>query len=151
MLVWIFSCRVRILLSTLSFFLLSFSFSFPFRFCFVCFFVLLLLFLKYIPSKAKIVYLWINNLNFYRFLQFSFLFYCNIFPKTKTVATCSHKLPFIIKAKFWLLIFSAREACFELSSSCQSCCHIDNCLSLVSVVVLYLKWRFSNVYTPTLH
>ena len=81
-------CRVRILLSSLSFFLLSFSFLFRFRFCFVCLFVLLLMFVKYIPSRAKIVYLWINNLNFYRFLQFSFLFYCNIFYKNKTVATC---------------------------------------------------------------
>ena len=80
----IFSCRVRILLSTLSFFLLSFSFLFRFRFCSVCLFVLLLMFFKYIPSKAKIVYLWINNLNFYRFLQFSFLFYCNTFNETKT-------------------------------------------------------------------
>ena len=66
-----------------------------FRFCFVCLFVLLLMFFKYIPSRAKIVYLWINNLNFHSFLH-SFLFYCNIFYKTKTVATCSHKLPFII-------------------------------------------------------
>ena len=71
-----------------SFFLLSFSFLFPFRFCFVCLFVLLLMFLKYIPSRAKIVFLLINNLNFHRFLQFSFLFYCNIFYKNKTVATC---------------------------------------------------------------
>ena len=62
-----------------------------FRFCFVCLFVLLLLlFVKYIPSRTKIVYSWINNLNFNRFLQFSFLFYCNIFYKTKTVATCTH-------------------------------------------------------------
>ena len=72
-------CWVRILLSTLSFFLLSFSFLFRFLFCFVCLFVLLLLFVRYIPCRAKIVYLWINNLNFYLFLQFSFLFYCNIF------------------------------------------------------------------------
>ena len=66
-----------------------------FRFCFVCLFVLLLIFFKYIPSRAKIVYLWINYLNFHSFLH-SLLFYCNIFYKTKTVATCSHKLPFII-------------------------------------------------------
>ena len=46
------------------------------------------------PSSAKIVYLWINNLN-YRFLQLTFLFYCNIFYKTKTVATCSYRLLFI--------------------------------------------------------
>ena len=74
-------------------FLFSFCLSI---FCFLFVFVLLLMFLKYIPSRAKIVFLWINNLNFYRFLQFLFLFYCNIFYKTKTVATCSHKLPFII-------------------------------------------------------
>ena len=95
------SCSVPFL-----FFLLSFSFLFRFRFCFVCLFVLLLMFFKYIPSRAKIVYLWINNLNFYRFLQFSFLFYCDIFYKTKTVATCSYKLRFIIYVKFWLLIFA---------------------------------------------
>ena len=66
-----------------------FLFSFSFLFCFDCLFVLLL-FLKYIPSRAKIVYLRINNLNFYRFLRLKFLFYCNIFYKPKTVATCSH-------------------------------------------------------------
>ena len=134
-------CRVRILLSSLSFFLLSFSFLFPFRYFFVCLFVLLLMFLKYIPSRAKIVFLWINNLNFYRFLQFLFLFYCNILYKTKTVATCSHKLPFLL---YWpsfdcSSLLAAREACFELSTSCESCCHINSCLSLVSVIALYLK------------
>ena len=67
---------------------------FSFLVCFDCLF-LLLLFLKYIPSRAKIVYLRINNLNFYRFPQFTFLFYCNIFYKPKTVVTCSHRLPFI--------------------------------------------------------
>ena len=82
------SCSVPFLFS----FCLSLLF---FRFCFLCLFVLLLMFFKYIPSRAKIVYLWINNLNFHRFLH-SFLFYCNIFYNTKTVATCSHKLPFII-------------------------------------------------------
>lgn len=66
-----------------------FLFCFSFLFCFDCLFVLLL-FLKYIPSRAKIVYLRINNLNFYRFLRLKFLFYCNIFYKPKTVATCSH-------------------------------------------------------------
>ena len=64
-----------------------FLFCFSFLFCFDCLFVLLL-FLKYIPSRAKIVYLRINNLNFYRFLRLKFLFYCNIFYKPKTVATC---------------------------------------------------------------
>ena len=37
------------------------------------------------------------------------------------------------------LWFSAHEACLELSTSCQSYCHINNCLSLVSVIALYLK------------
>ena len=74
-----------------------FLFFFFFFFVFVLFrlFIFLLLFLKYIPSRAKIVYLRINNLNFYRFPQFTFLFYCNIFYKPKTVVTCSHRLPFI--------------------------------------------------------
>ena len=71
------------------FFPFVFLFCFSFLFCFDCLFVLLL-FLKYIPSRAKIVYLRINNLNFYRFLRLKFLFYCNIFYKPKTVATCSH-------------------------------------------------------------
>ena len=78
------------------FFLLSFSSFFFFRFCSVLIvYFLLLLFLKYIHSRAKIVYFRINNLNFYRFPQFTFLFYCNIFYKPKTVVTCSHRLPFI--------------------------------------------------------
>ena len=85
------SCSVAFLFS----FCLS-LFCFLFVFFFVCLFVLLLMFLKYIPSREKIEFLWINNLNFYRFLQFSFLFCCNIFYKTKTVATCSHRLPFIL-------------------------------------------------------
>ena len=71
------------------FFPFVFLFCFSFLFCFDCLFVLLL-FLKYIPSRAKIVYLRINNLNFYRFLRLKFLFYCNIFYNPKTVATCSH-------------------------------------------------------------
>ena len=41
-----------------SVFLLSF-----FSFCFVCLFVLLLLFFKYIPFRAKIVHLRMNDLN----------------------------------------------------------------------------------------
>ena len=49
-------CRVRIRLSSLCFFLLSSSFLFRFRFCCVCFFVWLLLFVKYISSRAKLVY-----------------------------------------------------------------------------------------------
>ena len=75
------SCSVAFLFS----FCLS-LFLFRFGFCFVYLFVFLLLFVKYIPSRAKIVYLWINNLNFYRYLQF----YTN-----KTVATCSHKIYFV--------------------------------------------------------
>ena len=75
-----------------------FFFFFSFLFCFDCLF-LLLLFLKYIHSRAKIVYLRINNLNFYRFPQFTFLFYCNILYKPKTVVTCSHRLPFIFLFK----------------------------------------------------
>ena len=31
------------------------------------------------------------------------------------------------------------EACFELSTSCQSCFHINNCLSLVSIIAWDLK------------
>ena len=81
------------------FFLLSFrvfvSFCLLIWFVVNCFFIYI-----YTPSRAKIVYLWINNLNFYRFLQFKFLFYCNIFYKTKTKATCSHRLPFIMSLKF---------------------------------------------------
>ena len=130
-------------------FLFSFCLS---LFCFVFVFVLLLLFVRYIPSRAQIVYLWINNLNFYHFLQFSFLFYCNIFYKTKTVATCGHRLPFIIQAKFWLLIFAfGTRGLFWTQYILQSCFHINNCLSLVSVIALYLKWRFWNVYTSTLY
>ena len=75
-------------------------FAFLFRFVYLFDLLLIVFFYIYTPSRAKIVYLWINNLNFYRFLQFKFLFYCNIFYKTKTKATCSHRLPFIMSLKF---------------------------------------------------
>ena len=79
------SCSVQVLLSILSFF--------PFLFCFVCLFVLLFsinIYLKncylikcinkqqekYHVSREKIVHcilnIWINNLNFYHLLQFTY-------------------------------------------------------------------------------
>ena len=41
---------------------------------------------------------------------YTFLFYCNIFYKTKTVATCSHRLPFIFLA---LVLSKHCRVCFE--------------------------------------
>ena len=80
------------------------SFLFPSVFLFFFFFVFVLFWLFifvvvvfeiYTFQSKDSIYLRINNLNFYRFPQFTFLFYCNILYKPKTVVTCSHRLPFI--------------------------------------------------------
>ena len=106
-------CRVRILLSTPSFFSLFFFFFFFFfvivfaLFCFVCLFVF------FFNINLNSCYLIKSNtnklcsnhpsflLNFgvnYSCSFYAFLFHCNIFYKTKKVATCSHRLPFIFVA-----------------------------------------------------
>ena len=126
------------------------SCSLPFLFSFCLSLVLLLLFVKYIPSRAKIVYLWINNLNFYRFLQFSLLFFAIYFTTLKQKPHAVTNCLLLYRPSFdWWSLLSAREACFELYSlSCQSCFHINNYLSLVSVIALYFKWGFEMCTRP---
>ena len=72
------SCSVAFLFSfCLSLFCFVFVFVlFAYLFCFCCL-------LDIYGSRAKILYLWINNLNYYRFLQFHSFFIAIYFTKLK--------------------------------------------------------------------
>ena len=109
-------CWVRILLSTPSFFSLFFIFFFfllSFLLCFVLFGLFVCLFVFFFNINLNSCYLIKSNtnklcsnhpsflLNFgvnYSCSFYAFLFHCNIFYKTKKVATRSHRLPFIFVA-----------------------------------------------------